>query len=88
MSVARVSFSNRFKKEGIDGLQVNTVHDSIVVDVADYEVERVARMFHSVFDDLPKNFERVFKVPFNLPLRCEVSVGKNMKELEEINLDG
>lgn len=88
MSVARVSFSNRFKKEGIDGLQVNTVHDSIVVDVADHEVERVARMFHSVFDDLPKNFERVFKVPFNLPLRCEVSVGKNMKELEEINLDG
>lgn len=81
MSVARVSFSSRFKKENIRGLQVNTVHDSIVVDVEKSEISKVNRIFHSVFKDLPTNFEKVFKVPFNLPLLCEVSIGDNMKEV-------
>lgn len=84
MSIARVSFMNRFRKEKIDGLLVNTVHDSIVVDVADREVERVAIMFQEVFRDVPANFEKVFKQKFDLPVRAEVSYGKNMKELTEI----
>lgn len=84
MSIARVSFNKRFGAAGIKGIQVNTVHDSIVVDCEDSEVERVATIFHSVFNDLPTNFEKLFKVKFNLPLRCEVSVGKNMKELTEL----
>lgn len=86
MAVARVSFNRRFKDSGIKGVQVNTVHDSIVVDVEKKEVERTAEMFQSVFNDLPTNFERVFKKKFTLPLRCEVSIGNNMKELEEIKL--
>lgn len=87
MSVARVSFSNRFHTEKIRGLQVNTVHDSIVVDVEENEVEKVANMFQSVFDDLPANFQRVFKVSFSLPLRAEILIGKNMKELTEVKLN-
>ena len=83
MSIARVSFSRRFLSSGIKGLQVNTVHDSIVCDVEDSDVEATVRMFHAVFADLPVNFEKMFKVKFNLPLRCEVCVGKNMKELTE-----
>lgn len=84
MSIARVSFYRRFRDANIGGILVNTVHDSIVCDVEKSEVERVARIFHSVFDDLPSNFKRVFGVEFNLPLRCEVSAGDNMKELTEV----
>ena len=83
MSIARVSFSRRFLSSGIKGLQVNTVHDSIVCDIEDSDVEATVKMFHAVFADLPANFEKMFKVKFNLPLRCEVCVGKNMKELTE-----
>ena len=86
MSIARVSFFKRFKESKVDGVLVNTVHDSIVVDCANNEVERVAKMFYEVFEDIPTNFEKIFGVPFNLPTRAEVSVGKNMKELEEIKL--
>ena len=86
MAIARVSFNKRFVDKKIDGKQINTVHDSIVVDCADHEVERVTHLFHDVFNDLPANFERLFGVPFDLPLRCEVSAGKNMKELEEVKL--
>lgn len=83
MSIARISFRNRFKQAGIEGILVNTVHDSIVVDCASKELERVVVIFKEVFDDLPMNFEKIFKVSFNLPLRCEVSYGNNMKELTE-----
>lgn len=83
MSLARVSFKKRFDNAGIDGFLVNSVHDSIVCDVHPKELDRVATLFHEVFRDLPTNFERVFKVPFNLPMTCEVSYGDNMKELVE-----
>lgn len=84
MAIARVSFSRRFHNMGIEGVLLNTVHDSIVVDVPSYEVERVVRLFHEVFRDLPQNFERIFKKEFNLPLRCEVAVGPNMSDIEEV----
>lgn len=86
MSIARVSFYRRFKDAKIHGLVVNTVHDSIVCDVCNHEVDRTVRLFHDVFRDIPDNFERLFGVPFNLPLFCEVGVGKNMKELTEYKI--
>lgn len=84
MAIARVSFARRFLASGINGVMVNSVHDSIVCDVADKDVQRTVNMFHEVFKDLPKNFERVFKVKFDLPMICEVGVGHNMKELKEV----
>jgi DNA polymerase I-like protein with 3'-5' exonuclease and polymerase domains len=84
MAMIRVSFRKRFHNANIDGLLVNTVHDSIVVDVPEYEIERVVRLFHDVFDGFPTNFRNFFGMDFNLPLRCEVSVGNNMKELVEV----
>lgn len=84
MSIARVSFRKRFHANKINGIIVNTVHDSIVCDVAKTEMEQTTRIFHECFADLPDNFQRIFGVAFNLPLKCEVSVGSNMKELTEM----
>jgi len=83
MAIARVSFYKRFKEAKIDGVLVNTVHDSIVVDIADHELDRVAIMFKEVYRDLPGNFKKVFGVEFDLPLLQECSYGNNMKELTE-----
>jgi replication initiation and membrane attachment protein DnaB len=55
-----------------------------VADIDEQEVERCNLIFHSVFADFPSNFQRVFGIPFDLPLNAEVSIGNNMKELEEI----
>lgn len=82
MSVIRVEFANRFYKEKIDGLLVNTVHDSIVCDVKEKELERTAALFNQVFADGPKLFEQRFGVEFNLPLLCEIGYGNDMKQLE------
>jgi len=86
MSVARVSCNRRWRNQGVNGILINTVHDSIVGDIQQTEVEKAALLFHGVFDSLPTNFERVFGVEFNLPLRCEVKVGPNMMEMEEYKL--
>lgn len=88
MSIARVSFFKRFKNADINGKLVNTVHDSIVVDIHPDEVQRCIRLFDAVFSDIPSNFRKLFGVEFNLPLRCECGVGFNMKQLEVVTYEG
>lgn len=84
MAVARVSCYNRWKSSGLSGKLISTVHDSIVADVPDNEVEQAAKLFHEVFRDLPKNISKVYGVDWNLPLVCEVKAGPNQKEGHEI----
>lgn len=84
MAVIRVEFWKVFHKANINGVLVNTIHDSIVCDVEDSEVQKVVDLFHNVFSRAATLFEERFGVPFNLTLLCEVGVGSNMKELEII----
>lgn len=61
---------------------VNTVHDDIWLDCPDCELKgldkdekecyNIVSEIDGVFQDLPKNFERAFKVPFNLPCRYDI----------------
>ena len=78
MAIIRVSFFNRFKKLGINGKLIGTIHDSILVDVADNEVERTVKLFEDCFADMPINFERMFGVKPNIPLKCECHYGHTM----------
>lgn len=84
MSIARVSFSNRFKKRGFKGKIIQTVHDSLVSDLPTEEVEEVTNLYYQVFDDLQKNIKKLFDYDWTVPLACEVKVGKNMLEMEEV----
>jgi DNA polymerase I-like protein with 3'-5' exonuclease and polymerase domains len=87
MALARVSFYNRLKKLAYkDCLLVNTVHDSIVLDYNEKTCDNIvlAETMHSVFDDLPKNFEKLFQAKFNVPMTCEVLVGKDWENMTEI----
>lgn len=83
MCLCRVSFKKRWTNAGIEGKLISTIHDSIVVDVPFKEVERTCKLFHSVFEDIPLNFQRVFGEKFNLPTRCDISVGPNKKDLKD-----
>jgi len=81
MSIARVSFFRRFKAAKLTGVLISTIHDSIVVDVPNEEVETVCKLFEEVFRDIPLNYKRIFGVEFPLPTRCEVSYGPNKLDL-------
>lgn len=87
MALARVSFYNRLKKLAYkDCLLVNTVHDSIVLDYNEKTCDNIvlAETMHSVFDDIPKNFEKLFQAKFNVPMTCEVLVGKDWENMTKI----
>ena len=83
MMLTRVSLYNRIKHDP-ELLMINSVHDSILIDCPESKVNFVCETIASVFRDVPTNFQRLWKVPFNLPYRGEVCVGKDWMNMEEV----
>ena len=88
MAIARVSCYKRIKAMNFNGiLWVNTVHDSIVLDIKPelwYTISsEVVDVIQGAFADIPKNFKKLFDVEFNLPIRAEITYGPNWGEMKE-----
>jgi len=86
MVVARIAVRQRWKRAGLTGKLISTVHDSIVADVPDHEVSVAASLFDGVFRELPKLVSQTYGIDWNVPMVGEVSVGPNMLDLTEIKL--
>ena len=86
MTIARVDFARRFWNSGIEGKLRSTVHDSIVVDVPNKDVDKVCQMYYDVFASIPKNFKSIFGVEYNLALGCEIKIGPDMGHLEKYKI--
>ena len=88
MAIARVSAYNRIKKLGYGDkcLFVNTVHDSLILDVDEKVCDNniIVETLHSVFEDVPKNFEKLFGIEFNVPMKAECQIGTNWKDMKVI----
>ena len=83
MAVARVATYQRFKRSGLQSKLCSSVHDSIVADCPENEVQAVSEIFTQVFKELPKLVTQAFGVVWNIDMLGEVSVGPNMADLEE-----
>ena len=59
---------------------INTVHDSVLLDVHESVVEVTADVVKKVMERTPKYFEDIYKVKFDLPLPVEVSYGRTWAE--------
>lgn len=89
VSIARVSLYKRWRaldgtNNAIRGVLVNTVHDSIVADVDERDVDKTVNLLYTVFADLPSNINRIFNCNFDLETRVEVLAGKDMYNLKEL----
>jgi DNA polymerase I-like protein with 3'-5' exonuclease and polymerase domains len=86
MAIARVVSFKRLR--GVHKcLFVNSVHDSIILDV-DNDIDLVyncCSTLEDVFEDIPVNFRRHFGVEFNLPMKAEVKFGHNWAEMKAFN---
>ncbi len=83
MSIARVSAFKRLRSSVNPLFFINTVHDSILLDVESYDDELLSQL-RGVFTDIPRNFEKLFGSKFNLPMKCKLKVGPNWKDMKEI----
>lgn len=83
VSVARVSLHRRWKQAGIEGCLINTVHDSICLDVPNKSVDKSVELMYNVFRDVPTNISRIFNVSFDLETKVEILVGHDMYNLQE-----
>jgi DNA polymerase I-like protein with 3'-5' exonuclease and polymerase domains len=88
MAIARVSLANRLK-DMKDIKLINTVHDSIIVDFNSKVCDNISivRLVDKCFTDIPTNFEKLFGVKFNLPMRVECQVGPTWGNMEIINVN-
>ena len=96
MSIARVSLHKRLRNLDIPRsklLWVNTVHDSIVLDIDItpevwyHSSNEIVQVITSVFEDIPKNYKKLFDVEFNLPINAEISAGNDWHHMKEIILE-
>ncbi|MCI0561462.1 MAG: DNA polymerase, partial [Nitrososphaera sp.] len=85
MALTRVLLHQHLLAAGVlsDVKQIATVHDSILLDLPTDQVPKVASMVQKAFDDVPAAFEAMFGVPFDLPYRCEITIGPNKKDMKK-----
>jgi DNA polymerase I-like protein with 3'-5' exonuclease and polymerase domains len=80
--LALVEIFNRLKPHR--SCVVNSVHDSIVIDVHPEEVENVVEVVDSVQADLIGLINRRWDIDFNVPLALEAKIGNNWLEQNEL----
>ena len=63
---------------------VNTVHDSIVIDVHPNEIQQVIDVINSVNDNMTDIINKQFNIKINVPLLLEAKIGKNWLDTKDI----
>ena len=77
-----VLFRKLINKPGVK--LVNTIHDSIMIDCSDVEVEATIKEVQNVLNNTHHYFEKTFGVPLALKLNAGASVGDNWFEMKEL----
>lgn len=69
--LARIILFRRMKRNHMKALLVNTIHDSIIIDTPQDEVETLVKLITDIFVELPAALNKTFDIDFNLPLGVE-----------------
>ena len=64
---------------------VNTVHDSIVIDVHPNEKDKVLRIINAANDRLLTIVNKKWKLDFNVPLLLEAKIGPNWLDTKDVS---
>jgi DNA polymerase I-like protein with 3'-5' exonuclease and polymerase domains len=84
MEIARISAYQRLhNREGV--LFINTVHDNIVLDVANDAllIKEVSATLKQCLVDIPVNFKRIYGIELNVPFKGEIDIGMNWGQMEK-----
>lgn len=86
MMLFRLSFWRRLQALGLtkECLVIQTIHDSLFVDVPSKYVDTLVRLMYDCLRDLIPNIKRCFGYDWAVPLDGEVKVGPNQKDMKKI----
>ena len=70
VKIVRIMLYRRWKPEY--GKLVNTIHDSIIVDSPDSMCYNIIQTMKEVFNDLPVNISKSYKIDWTLPIDVEI----------------
>lgn len=80
----RIEAFKRFKESGMEGEFICTIHDSLVYDVPEKNVEDTVRILKDAVAKVPELCYNIWNYKFSLPIKCEVMVGPNKFDMKEI----
>lgn len=83
VKLARAEFFQRFKRSGVEGEFICTIHDSIVVDTPSKNVYNICTMLKDSIEASPALCKAWFDYDFSLPIWCGIQVGMNKKDMSE-----
>ena len=72
----------------LDNMQsciVNTVHDSIVIDVHPDEERKVINIIHQTNNELKELIQMRWGISFNVPLLLESKIGDNWLDTKDVS---
>jgi DNA polymerase-1 len=82
--LARLQASKMIRTSGLHALLISTIHDSIIADCPENEVEAVGRILNQAVEDVPMLCKQVYGYAFSLPLTAEVQYGPNKKQMVDM----
>lgn len=82
-----VNLFRAMKEEGVKSLIVNTVHDSVVVDVYPGEEKIMAKLMYDTFNGIVDNMKVRWDIDFNVPLDVEIKMGDNWLNTHVVKID-
>lgn len=84
--VARLRARQLIRESGKVAQLCGTIHDSIVVDTPKENVYNIGGILKQAVEDVPQYCQKLWGYDFSLPLKCEVSYGKNKTDMKELIL--
>jgi DNA polymerase-1 len=82
--LARLQAAKYLRTRGLRSLLISTIHDSIVADCPENEVEAVGRILNQAVEDVPMLCKQVYGYDFTLPMTAEVQYGPNKKQMKDL----
>jgi DNA polymerase-1 len=82
--LARLQAAKRLRMATVKSVLISTIHDSIVADCPEEEVETVGRILMESVQAVPNLCKKTFGYDFKLPLTAEVQYGPNKRDMKDL----
>lgn len=67
-------------------LLINTVHDSVLVDTREGNLQEVCELLKETMEKVPVLIKEHYGIEFNVPVKCDIEIGKDWGSMEEYNV--